>query len=100
MFTSFPVKPTNPTRQREYEYKPPPRALKREHRGARIFEPMSPRSPGPELPALPQSAHTLERAAPVLALPGLPPQTLPHSVIRKNTVRPKGIVGVIDSGRR
>jgi len=100
MFATFPVKPTTPNRTnlKEYEYKPPPKHLKREHRGARIFEPISPRSPD-FLPTRPPSAHTQERAAPILALPGLPPLTLPHQVIEKPKERPKGLVGVLDSGR-
>lgn len=56
--------------------------LKREHRVAKIYQPAS-----PTLPTKPATAHTQERPAPILQLPGLPPRELPRSVLtpRKRT---------------
>ncbi|KDR79186.1 hypothetical protein GALMADRAFT_243084 [Galerina marginata CBS 339.88] len=50
--------------------------LKREHRVAKVYQLKS-----PTFPSRPEAAHTQERPAPILQLPGLPPFDLPRSVL-------------------
>jgi len=61
---NFPVKPRTPIRATEYKL--PPQQAKREHRGARIYEPKSPAVLRPD------SALVYDRPVPILTLPGLP----------------------------
>lgn len=60
----FPVKPRTPNRAKEFKL--PPQQAKREHRGARVYEPKSPVITRPEF------ARIYDRPAPILTLPGLP----------------------------
>jgi len=52
------------------------------------------------LPSKPAAAHTQERPAPILQLPGLPPQDLPRSVLtpRKNTFQEE-LAEKLENGR-
>jgi hypothetical protein len=61
---NFPVKPRTPSRATEFRL--PPQQAKREHRGARVFEPRSP------VISKPESARVYDRPTPILTLPGLP----------------------------
>lgn len=61
---NFPVKPRTPIRATEFRL--PPQQAKREHRGARIYEPKSP------VVNKPESALVYDRPVPILTLPGLP----------------------------
>jgi len=88
MFAQFPVKPLSPRSPSNSRFSPrspsnsrfntkspkSPQFLKREHRGARIYEPRSPTVP-------PTARIQPDRPAPILSLPGLPPTELPKSVI-------------------
>jgi len=75
---AFSRTPTKDTFHEAYHPRSPASPkLKRDHRVARIYTPSS-----PTLPARPQTAHVQpDRPAPVLSLPGLPPQELPRSVL-------------------
>ncbi|KIM43713.1 hypothetical protein M413DRAFT_26030 [Hebeloma cylindrosporum] len=79
MFAQFPVKPRSPAPSVPiHNNLKSPKPLKREHRVARIYEPRSPTL----LPSVPLPARTQpDRPAPILSLPGLPPRTLPKTVI-------------------
>jgi len=97
MFTQFPVKPRSPSPSvTTHNTIKSPKPLKREHRVARIYEPRSPTL----LPNVPPPAWTQpDRPAPILSLPGLPPRTLPKTVI---TPRRTGFgfgEGWIESGK-
>lgn len=95
MFTTFPSQPRSagnaPPSPRQFgrggmmspgrpsPVSPNP-ASKREHRGARVYEPKSPNIP-PNFPSKPRPAYTIERPAPILELPGLPDVELPRTPI-------------------
>jgi hypothetical protein len=74
MFNTFPTKPIphSPKLLRQ------PAQIRRSHRSATIYEPNV-----NKLPARPQPVWIQpERPVPVIQLPGLPPRSLPKSIIK------------------
>ena len=73
MFTTFPTKPIAHSPKRIRHSRHP-------HRSAVIYEPNI-----NLLPARPQPVRTqTERPIPIIQLPGLPPRSLPKSIVKSN----------------
>jgi len=81
---NFPVKPITPNRATEFRLLP--QQAKREHRGARVFEPRSP------ILNRPETAVVYDRPTPILTLPGLPPSPVTLSIPRDDDDKPTPVV--------
>lgn len=92
-FAAFPTKPVTPSRATEFRL--PPQSAKREHRGARVYQPKSPAVTRPD------TARIVDRPAPILDLPGLPPSPfqLPLDVNQEDSQKPGFAGSLIKNGK-